>query len=219
MPPPLSCSRVELFNHYQTHCISLPHVLKPKILNICHMSHFDIKNTYKKLLVKFYWSGILKDTKNFPLDLRISPTQGSFEQINVSIEYHSPKRLQFSTGIDDLQESIHHCCSFLYGYLPAFLHFGWSLSNIFDLFEYPKLCCTLLSTQICLLWNKCTTENVNNMKRVQHLHNQWQNKFAKLCKFQINDIISSEPKALLNPETIAQHFTIKRVFPAFSHDY
>lgn len=47
--------------------IIVPHILKPKILNICHTPHLGNRNTYRKLLKKFYWSGIFKNTKNFVL--------------------------------------------------------------------------------------------------------------------------------------------------------
>lgn len=42
-----------------------PYVLKPKILNVCQMPHFSVRNTHRKLLKKFYWSGIFKNIKNF----------------------------------------------------------------------------------------------------------------------------------------------------------
>ena len=78
------------------------------------------------------------------------------------------------------------------GYTPAFLHFGRSITNIFDLFTpsdldaiaYPYKYYTYMSSQK-EIYNKVYA----NMKEAQHLRNTRQHKKTSLRKFEVNDLV------------------------------
>lgn len=47
--------------------IVVPHTLKSKILNICHLSHNGIAKTYEIVTNRYFWIGMYQDTKNYVL--------------------------------------------------------------------------------------------------------------------------------------------------------
>lgn len=50
--------------------IVLPHTLRAKALNMCHISHMGISKTYEHIKRKYFWKGCYEDTKNFVLSCK-----------------------------------------------------------------------------------------------------------------------------------------------------
>lgn len=310
--------------------IIVPQCLKPKILKICHMPHFGIRNTYRKLLKRFYWYGIFNDTKNFVLSctlciknkphkiphaplqemfipsmpndlisldflgpfsngfhvltvidhftkhielyptkspssqtvvdaltqyittygrpsalmcdlgsqftaqisnhflksLKISlvhsssghpQTNGSSERINTSIKssiatldkegYNFKQALMIHKSI--YNTTVHSST----GYSPAFLHFGRSIANIFDLFENPDDSETLsfpyeYYNYLSSIKN-IYQEVFQNMKDAQAARNKRQHKTAHLRKFQPGDLIFIKTKDTFKPRYIGPFSVVK----------